>query len=182
MPSGRKYRLQLGPWCHGRRWELNSARGRLGSAGKGRGSAQGLTYDRFVLTDGVGKRPAAACDGSRRFLPLELLLRCDGRRGSHTSGTGRFGGPWGAARKCWTAAKQARGGGPRERTGSRQQRVEGRPAAVLIAGDSFFSPRSKDLAFNPAVRWPSSTCVRRDRCRTARHPEADEYGVARAPT
>jgi hypothetical protein len=27
-PSGRKFRLQLGPWRHGRRWELNSGEGK----------------------------------------------------------------------------------------------------------------------------------------------------------
>jgi hypothetical protein len=50
------------------------ARGRLGSAGKGRGSAQGLTYDRFVAEVGVGAAPEAECGSGRRRLPLELLL------------------------------------------------------------------------------------------------------------
>jgi hypothetical protein len=68
------------------------ARGRLGSVGKGRGSAQGLTYDRFVLTDGVGRRPAVACGGGRQFLPLELLLRWRGGAGVVSNDTGRWCG------------------------------------------------------------------------------------------
>jgi hypothetical protein len=68
------------------------ARGRLGSAGKGRGNAQGLTYDRFVLTDGVGRRPAAACGGGRRYPPLELLFRWRGGAGGGVHSTGRWCG------------------------------------------------------------------------------------------
>jgi hypothetical protein len=51
------------------------ARGRLGLAGKGRESAQGLTYDRFRGLDGSEGVPARGLGGGRRFLPLELLLR-----------------------------------------------------------------------------------------------------------
>jgi DMSO/TMAO reductase YedYZ molybdopterin-dependent catalytic subunit len=68
------------------------ARGRLCSAGKGRGSAQGLTYDRFVLMDGVGRRPTVACGGGWRFLPLELLLRWRGGAGVVSNDTRRWCG------------------------------------------------------------------------------------------
>jgi hypothetical protein len=63
------------------------ARGRLGSAGKGRGSAQGLTYDWFVAEVGVGAAPEVERGGGRRRLPLELLLRRAPGRGKAKGGS-----------------------------------------------------------------------------------------------
>jgi hypothetical protein len=42
---------------------------------EGVGKDEGLTGARFVLTNGVGRRSAAACGGGRRCRPLELRLR-----------------------------------------------------------------------------------------------------------
>jgi hypothetical protein len=58
-------------------------------AGEGVGKEEGLTMARFVLTDGVGRLSAAACGSGRRYLPLEVLLRCDGRREQGIHDTGR---------------------------------------------------------------------------------------------
>jgi hypothetical protein len=53
------------------------------------GKDEELTGARFVLTDGVGRRSAAACGGGRQCLPLELLLRWRGGAGNASNGTGR---------------------------------------------------------------------------------------------
>jgi hypothetical protein len=58
-------------------------------AEEGVGKDEGLTGARFVLTDGVGRLSAAACGGGRWYLPLELLLRCDGQHEQGIHGTGR---------------------------------------------------------------------------------------------
>jgi hypothetical protein len=66
-----------------------------GLAGEGVEKDEGLTMARFVAGDGAVRLSAATCGGGRRYPPLELLLRRDGRRGWHTGGTGKFGEPWG---------------------------------------------------------------------------------------
>jgi hypothetical protein len=50
---------------------LIPVRGRLGSAGKGRGSAQGLTYDRFRGLDGSEAVPAAGLGGTTLRQPRQ---------------------------------------------------------------------------------------------------------------
>jgi hypothetical protein len=67
-PRDKKIRLQLVPSTMAGGGSSIPARGRLGSARKGRGSAQGLTYDRFVAEVGVRVAPEAECGGGRRRL------------------------------------------------------------------------------------------------------------------
>jgi hypothetical protein len=50
------------------------ARRKLGSAGKGRGSAQGLTYDRFRGLDGFEGVPARGLSGTSLRWPLRARL------------------------------------------------------------------------------------------------------------
>jgi hypothetical protein len=113
------------------------ARGRLGSAGKGRGSAQGLTYDRFVAEVGVGAAPEAECGGGRRRLPLELLLRRAPGRGKEKRGTGGSTRVYGGYGERWPAAELAgRGCSTAARTG----RVDDMRAKM--DGCSFYSRTS----------------------------------------
>jgi hypothetical protein len=58
-------------------------------AGEGVGKDEGLTMAWFVVGDEAVRLSAAACGGGWRFLPPELLLRCDGRRGQCIHSTGR---------------------------------------------------------------------------------------------
>jgi hypothetical protein len=61
-------------------------------AGEEVGKDEGLTGARFVAGDGAVRPSVREDSGGWRRLPLELLLRRDGRRDWHTSGPGRFGG------------------------------------------------------------------------------------------
>jgi hypothetical protein len=85
-----------------------------GLAGEGVGKDEGLSEARFVLTDGAGRLSAAACGGGRRYLPLELLLRCDGRREQASTTRGGSVG-WVKLLRCygkgWPAANGRRKGG-----------------------------------------------------------------------
>jgi hypothetical protein len=71
-PSGRKFRLQLGPWRHGRWWELNSGEGkaRLGRerSGDGRGAHRGSICGRRrggkALGGGLRRWPAVPAAGA----------------------------------------------------------------------------------------------------------------------
>jgi hypothetical protein len=54
-----------------------------------------------------------------------------------------------------------------------------RPAAAFIARRLLLFASKQGPCIYPAVRRPSSTCVRRDRRRTAGHLGADEYGAVR---
>jgi hypothetical protein len=56
-------------------WISNPTRGRLGSAGKGRGSVQGLTYDRFRGLDGFEGVPARGLGGTSLRWPQRARLR-----------------------------------------------------------------------------------------------------------
>jgi hypothetical protein len=134
---------------------------------------------RFVLTDGVGRLSAAACGGGRRYLPLELLLRCE--QGIHD--TGRRCG-WvkllGCYGKGWPAANGRRGGAPRwahrqdrrhelrpawcwpTRGLYRQGAATGRPASMPRYGDHL-DLRAHETGDGPlGARW--------------------RYGAARGPT
>jgi hypothetical protein len=53
----------------------NATKGGTGSAGEGRGRAQGLTYDRFRGLDGPEGVPARGLGGVGRYRPLERPLQ-----------------------------------------------------------------------------------------------------------
>jgi hypothetical protein len=75
------------------------ARGRLGSAGKGRGSAQGLTYDRFRGLDGSEGVPARGLGGTTLWQPLRPVFRQTGLLAWNTSDLGSSRGAVGRPRK-----------------------------------------------------------------------------------
>jgi hypothetical protein len=65
-PSGRKLRLQLGPWCHGRRRELDSGEGK---ARLGRERAGECSRAHLRPIPGVGRLRGNAGEGARRHQP-----------------------------------------------------------------------------------------------------------------
>jgi hypothetical protein len=86
-----------------------------------------------VLTDRVGRLSAAACGGGRRYLPLELLLRCDGRREQGIHDTGRRCGLGEVARllrKGWPPGNGCRRG----LLGGRTDRTAGMSCGLRGAG------------------------------------------------
>jgi hypothetical protein len=64
------------------------------SAGEGRGSAQGLTYDRFRGLDDSEGVPARGLAGGRRWWPPRAVLRCS--RGSDWARRGTSSYPRGS--------------------------------------------------------------------------------------
>jgi hypothetical protein len=75
--SGRKLRLQLGPGAMAGGGSSILVRGRLGSAGKGRGSGVGSPRVPFRGLLAAEEQPAAVIGGAR----LRRLLEETGRRG-----------------------------------------------------------------------------------------------------
>jgi hypothetical protein len=67
------------------------ARGRLGSVGKGWGSAQGITYDRFRGLDGSEGVPGRGLGGTSLRWPLRARLRrsCGEAGPKHDTGSSR---------------------------------------------------------------------------------------------
>jgi hypothetical protein len=65
-PSGRKFRLQLGPWHHGRRWELNSDEGKARLGWERVGECLGA---HLRPIPGVGQLRGRAGEGARRHQP-----------------------------------------------------------------------------------------------------------------
>jgi hypothetical protein len=65
-PSGRKFRLQLGPWRHGRRWELNSGEGKARLGQERVGECLGA---HLRPIPGVGRLRGRAGEGARRHQP-----------------------------------------------------------------------------------------------------------------
>jgi hypothetical protein len=65
-PSGRKFRLQLGPWRHGRRWELNFGEGKAQLGQERVGECSGA---HLRPIPGVGRLRGRAGEGARRHQP-----------------------------------------------------------------------------------------------------------------
>jgi hypothetical protein len=65
-PSGRKIRLQLGPWRHGRRRELNSGEGKARLGRERAGECSGAHLQPIT---GVGRLWGRAGEGARRHQP-----------------------------------------------------------------------------------------------------------------
>jgi hypothetical protein len=81
------------------------------SAGGGVEKEEELTLNRFVASDGgenAGGWPAGGAQGAR---PRRPSVRRRSGLGGDTVGAGRMGRPCGTARRHWTAANCARGGG-----------------------------------------------------------------------
>jgi hypothetical protein len=129
---------------------------------------EGLTIDRFVAADGqeiAGGRPAGGAQE-----PGRGAARSSGALAWEAGAVvlGRLGRPWRTARRHWTAAKSARGGGgARERAGRTgsaprvQRRARaGRPAAFKGGRDS---GRWLQECCG-AGRLPRSACVDLGRC------------------
>jgi hypothetical protein len=65
-PSGRKFRFQLGPWRHGRWWELNSGEGKARLGRERVGECLGA---HLRPIPGVGRLRGRAGEGARRHQP-----------------------------------------------------------------------------------------------------------------
>jgi hypothetical protein len=98
------------------------------SAGGGVEKVEEPTMDRFVASDGwgnAGDRPAGGAQGA---WPRCSSVRRHSGLGGGTVGVGRLGRLFGIARRHWTVAKCARGGGARERAHGQDAGVQ-RPCA-----------------------------------------------------
>jgi hypothetical protein len=111
-------------------------RARLGSAGKGRGSSQGLTYDRFRGLDGSEGMPARALGGTSLRWPLRPLFRRTGRLARDTRDLGSSRDAVGRPRKVlWVTVLFGRGSSPWGVDGGRWC-----PACACTAGSLYSRP------------------------------------------
>jgi hypothetical protein len=165
-PSRRKFRLQLGPWRHGRRWELNSGEGkaRLGRervgecSGAHRGSICGRRRGGKALGGGLQRWPAVLAAGTP--VPVEGRRRrwCPTTRGgSGDRRVGAWGVPWRRNHARLALGVGVALAGP----AACALHENGRCASWLMRG-MYRQAQRWDTSFNAAVRRPASTCVRRE--------------------
>jgi hypothetical protein len=148
--------------CSGQNWAAPVA----GLAGEGVGKDEGLTGARFVLTDGAGRLSAVAGGTRRRSF-------CSGAMdGASRASTARGGGVgWVKSLSCygkgWPAANGRKRGAPRWAHRQSSAACRGTAGCSPYSGQLFLFASKQQPCIYPAVRWPSSTCVRRDRRQTA---------------
>jgi hypothetical protein len=129
-----------------------------------------------VLTDGAGRLSAAACGGGRRYLPLELLLRCDGRREQASTTRGGSVGWVKLLRcygKCWPAANgRRRGGAPRWAHRQPSAACRGTAGCSPYSGRLLLFASKQGPFIYLVLQRPSSTRARRYWRQTARRAAA----------
>jgi hypothetical protein len=142
-PSGRKFRLQLGPWRHGRRWKLNSSEGK---ARLGRESVGECLGAHLRPIPGVGRLRGRAGEGARRHQPPVAAASSPPaklRRGWANTRHWRIHpseGGYGATRLRKRAGGRARRGGT---NGGRRRPVRGTVGGFYSLPAPWLARRSK---------------------------------------